>query len=370
MGRGILEVPPDKNVPVTDEYLWPRKYVERAALSYAFVYDQAYRVMEERQSTSVFVYNGRFLHDSAVAAAARAHGLPILSYDSGGLETDFDLTIDQTHDWSALQTRMRNMYQQWPSAERDEIGSTWFIDRIEHNEVSNARFTGEQRKGLGIDRSNSETVVTYFSSSGDEIAELDLDWASYFGGQEGAIASLAEVCRELGFRFIVRTHPHKRFKSARDVHDWHTAVQAANPDLHLDEHSSVDSYTLMRQSDVVVTFGSSTGVEAGFAERPVIVMGPSAYDELGCAVRVSTIDELRSAIRRRIPARRQSAIPYGLMMMRRGFAYQFLQRHSDGKRSLAGVFIDEPNMLVRHLSNALHQLQQKRLMRGRSDAAK
>lgn len=367
LGRGILEVPPHADVPVTDDYLWPKQYVERAARSYAFVYDATDEVIRQRNITAVFTYNGRFLHDSAVAAAARAHKVPVLAYDTGGLDTDFDLTIDDTHDWSALQQRMRTMYENWPQPEGDAIGSSWFIDRRDHAEALNAKFTGDQRKGLGIERTSNETVVTYFSSSGDEIAELDLDWADFFNGQEGAVLAVAEACRELGHRFVVRTHPHKRSKPRRDVQDWHAAVAAANPDLHLDEHSPVDSYTLMQQSDVVVTFGSTTGVEAGFAECPVIVLGPCAYDELGCATPVRNQAELMEALRSVTPARKQTAIAYGLMMKRRGFAFRYLNRNDDGTRSLAGINIIEPQELIRHLSHRLKRWELSRLTAGESE---
>ena len=77
------------------------------------------------------------------------------------------------------------------------------------------------------------------------------------------------------------------------------------------------SYPLMRQSDVVVTYGSTTGVEAGYAERPVIVMGPSAYDELGCAVRVRTDEELYRALQeRRSGTRHQASSPTARRSMR------------------------------------------------------
>lgn len=363
MGRGILQVPPTADVPVTDDYSWPRRYVQKAALSYAYVFDQAMAAINETNATSVFAYNGRFLHDSAVAAAAEQRGLPVLSYDTGGLDTDFDLTIDATHDWSALQNRMKTMVANWPPAEAHAVGGSWFTDRRNHAEEANRHFTGAQKIGLGIERSPDEVVVTYFSSSGDEIAELDLDWADYFNGQPGALLAVAHSCRELGYRLVVRTHPHKRSKPKEDVRDWHQAVDAAAPDLHLDEYSDVDSYTLMDQSDVVITYGSTTGVEAGFAGRPVIVMGPSAYDELGCAVRVRTEDELKQAITSRTPLQQDSALPYGLMMKRRGFNYQHVQRQPDGSRTLAGEVITEPKPLVRHLSHALNRWTRRSLMR-------
>jgi len=363
MGRGILEVPPHADVPVTDEFAWPRAYVEAAARSYAYVFDQTCRVIEECDSTAVFAYNGRFLHDSAVASAAQRYDLPVLAYDTGGLDTDFDLTIDATHDWSALQNRMKEMYRAWPADERDAVGSSWLVDRAGHAERANARFTGGQEIGQGIERQDDNILVTYFSSSGDEIAELDLDWADYFGGQPGALAAVAQECRDLGYTLVVRTHPHKRHKPVNDVCDWHAAVASAAPDIHLDEHSAVDSYTLMKQSDVIVTYGSTTGVEAGFAERPVIVMGPSAYDELGCAVRVRTRSELREALQRRDAGAVSDAIPYGLMMKRRGFSYRFVARGDDGTRTLAGVPIVEPSPTVRHASHALNRLTRWRLTR-------
>jgi len=361
MGRGILEVPPSSETPVTDEYRWPHRYVERAIRSYAFAFDQAMQAMEDSRASAVFTYNGRFLHDSAVAHAAEQLGLPTLAYDTGGLETDFDLTIDATHDWSALQKRMKRMYESWPRAEADTVGSSWFLDRRNHTEAANTMFTGGQTLGQGIDVAPNETLVTYFSSSGDEIAELDLDWADFFDGQEEAVKAVADACAAHGYRFVVRTHPHKRFKPADDVAAWHRAVQRANPDVHLDEHSEVDSYTLMEQSDVVVTYGSTTGVEAAFAGRPVIVMGPSAYDELGCALRVRDRQQLTDAIANPPTPSSTSAIPYGLMMKRRGFTYEYISRDDSGGRQLAGVPIIEPRMLVRHVSHAVNRQTKRRL---------
>ena len=363
MGRGILQVPPTTDVPVTDDYSWPLRYVEKAALSYAYAFDQTLAAIDRTNATSIFAYNGRFLHDSAVAAAADQRGLPVLSYDTGGIDTDFDLTIDATHDWSALQDRMKAMMAAWPAAEALSVGGSWFTDRRNHAEEANRQFTGAQKIGRGIERTPEEVVVAYFSSSGDEIAELDLDWADYFDGQPGALMAVAQVCRDEGYRLVVRTHPHKRSKPKEDVRDWHEAVAKAAPDLHLDEHSDVDSYTLMDQSDVVITYGSTTGVEAGFADRPVIVMGPSAYDELGCAVRVRTLEELQQAIVERTPPQHYSALPYGLMMKRRGFTYRFIERQPDGARTLAGQGICEPKPLVRHLSHALNRWTRRSLMR-------
>jgi hypothetical protein len=369
MGRAILQVHPDRNTPVTDDYLWPRRWVEATAKSYAYVYDQTLELIDQRGITAVVVYNGRFLHDGAVVAAAESRALPVLNYDMGGSQTDFDLTIDATHDWDALQVRMLDMYRAWPAEERDVLGSSWFLERVNHEDPANALFVEAQRKGALTDLPEAEKLVVYFSSSGDEIAELDLDWDAYFAGQPNALMSLSEACRDHpGYALVVRSHPHKRIKPEQDVAEWMAAVSDACPDLHLDPFSEVDSYELMRKADIVVTYGSTTGVEAAFAGKPVIVMGPCAYDKLGCAVGVTSKSELIETLNSITVGDVTGAISYGLMMKRRGFTYRHVIRRESGERELSGIRLTEANKMTLDVSHVLNRLQKKRATSRKGDA--
>ncbi len=362
VGRAILQVHPDRDTPVTDEHSWPRAWVEESVRSFAWVYDQAAEVIRRQGATAAVVFNGRFLHDAAVAAAASHAGLPVLSYDFGGNDTDFDLTIDDTHDWSALQGRMRDMFDGWDPSERDALGSRWFEERRSHADPRNRLFVESQEVGSGFDKPEGARLVTYFSSSGDEISELDLDWNDYFLGQPQALQAVADACRrEPNTLLLVRTHPHLRMKPKRDVEEWHAAVAGVGPDVHLDEFSPVDSYTLMRQSDVVVTYGSTTGVEAAYAGCPVVVMGPSAYDELGCATRVITDQQLGDAIAAATPGEHRGAVAYGLMMLRRGFVNRYVKRLDQKTSELAGVPLRDASSSVLKISYVMVERERRRL---------
>ena len=366
VGRAILQVHPDRETPVTDDFMWPKKWVEATAESYAYVYDQTLKLIDNCKITALITYNGRFLHDRAAAAAGETRGLPVLNYDMGGSHTDFDLTIDATHDWDALQRRMLAMYEQWPVDERDELGSRWFLERINHEDPANALFVDAQKKGVEIQLPEAECTVVYFSSSGDEIAELELDWDAYFAGQNNALKVLADECRKRpGYSLVVRSHPHKRMKPKRDVEEWLEAVAYAQPDMHLDPFSEADSYELMRQADIVVTYGSTTGVEAAFAKRPVIVMGPCAYDKLGCATGVATVEELGHALENREPGWWPGAVSYGLMMKRRGFTYEFVKKDDGGTRSLGGIEFREANKITLDISHLENRFTRWRLTRNK-----
>jgi hypothetical protein len=353
MGRSILQVHPRTDTPISEEFHWPRAWVRRAMESYAWVYDQVSELIRKQGITTLVVYNGRFTHDRAVAAAGHAAGIRVLYYDTGGYNTDFDVTEATTHDWAELQVRMRDMYAAWPDADRDEIASSWFENRQSHSDQSLLKFVEEQQIGHIDGVPDAEQLVVFFSSSGDEIAELDLDWSTFLNSQEEALAQLAAACRaRAGCTLIVRTHPHMRLKPAQDLVDWTQAVELAAPDVHFDPYSPVDSYALMRKADVVFTYGSTAGIEAAYIGRPVVVMGPSAYDLLGCAQRITSAAELPSVLEAPPQGSRDKALPFGLMMQRRGFNYAYLAKHEGAEPTLSGVALDDASPLARKLSHA------------------
>lgn len=364
MGKAMLQVTPERDTPMSEAFIWPRLWVEASARSYAFVYDNVRAAIDENAITSVIIYNGRFLHDQAARAAALDAGLPIIYYDASGTETDYEVTDHDIHDWSALQRRMRTMFDQWPVDEREALGAQWFEDRIHHSDPHNSRFVDGQRSGEVPEKPPGETWVVYFSSSGDEIIELNIDWGEYFTSQGNALRILAEEVRNLpNHRLIVRSHPHKRHKPPLDVQEWLEDVARAKPDLHVAPESTVDSYALMQQADVVVTYGSTSGVEAAYAGRPVIVMGPSAYDELDCAIRVRDRQGLSEALGNLTTGDKNGALAYGLMAVRRGVNFANVRPIKDGSFQLSGERIGQAAQRSRHLSHAIRTRRMARLIK-------
>ena len=356
MGPAILEMPPE-DMPVREDHVWPRRWVAAAMRSYAWAYDQATALIQQHSLGTVVVYNGRFTHDRAVAAAAKALGVRVLYYDTGGYDTDFDLTEATTHDWAHLQVRMLQMYRDWDPTDRDLIGSSWFDNRRAHTDANNRRYTGIQEQGRVEELPQARKLVVYFSSSDDELVELDIDWQRYFGSQERALRQLADACRQQpDTALVVRTHPHMRLKPPQDLADWLAAVEAISPDLHFGPESPVDSYALMDRADVVFTYGSTSGVEAGYFGRPVAVMGPSAYDQLGCARRITNAAGIAEAIKSPPEPNSTAAIAYGLMMQRRGFTYQYQQHAGNDALELQGAVIAEASTTAQKASDALRKL--------------
>jgi len=359
MGRSILQVHPDFNTPIRNDYVWPRRWIRVAMRSYAWTFDQTQALIRARGLTAIVVYNGRFMHDQAAAAAATSLGVQVLYYDAGGLDTDFDLTGASTHDWSNLQNRMIDLFRRFSEPANEDFQEDfeqtsiqWFLNRQGHTEPGIELFVGEQKRGHLGELPDTEQLVVFFSSSGDEIVELDLNWAQHLESQEEAVRALARACAQRpGTKLVVRTHPHMRIKPADDLARWTEMVEGAGVDLHIDPHSPVDSYALMRAADVVFTYGSTSGVEAAFLGRPVVIMGPSAYNRLGFGRKISIEAEIAPCLDTPPDPNSAAALPYGLMMQRRGFNYERVSWSATREILLEGEPVPEASSLARKLSD-------------------
>lgn len=364
IGRAILQENPGTNYSSLDDALIPSNWVQTKFMSYAWAYENCKRAIQRENLNSVIVFNGRFLHERAVVSAAQDLGIPVFVYDQGGTETDFDCTIDGLHDWSALQIRMHSLWDRWPETAREEHSRDWFDSRINRTDISNEIFVGDQIPGRGLEDAHGSRVVVFFSSSLDEVAELDLDWDAYFSSQSEALRVLAEECkRDFDCQLVVRTHPHMRLKSIPDQEAWNAAVDLASPDVHVRAQDPEDSYEILRNADLVVTYGSTMGIEAAYLGKPVIVMGPSTYDELGAAIRVKSREELRVALTADLPISNLGALKYGLMMKERGFRFEFVSRDQDFEYSLFGMPLPRPTKLAAKVGHRINRIRRNRLIK-------
>ena len=108
----------------------------------------------------------------------------------------------------------------------------------------------------------------------------------------------------------------------------------------------------------------ATAVNVASLGRPVMVMGPSAYDEVGCAIRPRNLQDVRQVVGAPASGDLAGAISFGLMMKRRGFNLSRLRRDERGNFSLGGVVFAEPNQVSRKIADRLHRRHRRQISDG------
>ena len=88
-----------------------------------------------------------------------------------------------------------------------------------------------------------------------------------------------------------------------------------------------DTYQLMRAADVVVTFGSSVGIEAVFWNKPSVLLGPCMYQHLPGTIQPKNHEEAVEQIGCRYlkPQDRIGALKYGHWFQTHGIEFNYFE---------------------------------------------
>lgn len=332
-----------------DEFLIHNHLIGSYISEYLELSEALSDLVEELSITDVVLFNGRFAASAAVIDTAEDMHLQVWFHEGGGELRGYDVHEHSAHDRSALQRRMARLI---PTVQSDDqaykLGLEWFSQRgVTANFHPNSASFRNRSK---------ENLITFFSSSPDEFSLFADDQRNRYLPQLEAIRAAIELARSTDSRLVLRTHPNMRTKSVRERNAWHSSLGAFN-DIHvIHEDEDADSFALVEQSDLVLTYGSTIGIEAMVAGKPTITMGASIYSYLleePVAYSLEDLMEVSGNIWIPAPER---LLAYGLFLQTRGFPYLNYKSNNHG----TGVFLGKRIPRLGRLSNVVPAIHERR----------
>lgn len=278
----------------------------------------------------VYVYNGRYGLLRPVLRACQRAGVDCHTHERGH-DTSHFTTFRNTlpHDIDYVEREIRHVWREAAvSGEREAVASNFFRQRAEGVMTSWYSFTAHQQAGLlpeGWDP-NTRNVVA-FTSSEDEFVAIGDQWTS--GLYPNQVDGLRRIIGD-GFsdgvvsRLFVRVHPNLKGvdnASVRDVLALDGPMVTVIP-----PESTVSSYALLKAADIVLTFGSSIGIEAVYWGTPSVLAGPCFYGGLGGTYNPRShselIDMLKSGLAPKDPT---PALMYGYYLATFGRPFRYFE---------------------------------------------
>ena len=260
---------------------------------------------------------------------AKSMGIEFVSLEGVGGHIEPYKKIRFVGEWPLnieLYGRMvEDLWKQSPQSleEKTRQASTFYEKRRNGILVFDTRvYTKDQQKDLlpdGFD--SSKTNIAIYNSSQDEIAALGDEWqkGNLFPSQYEAIEFMLQHA-DPGIHFYLRVHPNLKgvtHKAHMELYD----LQKYPNITVIPPESKVSSYALMDACNKVVTFGSSTGVEASYWGKPSILVGRSFYEMTGACYHMKSKDELVAAINGDLPPKdRIGALKYAYFVLDRQYS--------------------------------------------------
>ena len=292
-------------------------------------FQQSKSILSQNSFDRVYVYNGRFAGMRSTLRACQQLNLDCYLHERGCDGQHFELLKNHLpHDLEKIELAIRDAWSQADPVERQVIGKSWFDERIERVEKVWHSFTKrQQRERLPDNWDPSRKNVSIFCSSDDEFVAIGDAWKNdLYPNQVDAIES---IVRDMGVRqpetrFYLRMHPNltnvdnSRCRKMKSMDFENLTV------IH--PESEIDTYQLIRKSDIVVSFGSSVGAEAVYWGTPSVLLGPCFYQNLGGVYRshshAQTLDWLADELE---PKDNQGMLMYGHWFQTRGYPHRYFE---------------------------------------------
>jgi hypothetical protein len=209
------------------------------------------------------------------------------------------------------------------------VAGSWFTDRVQRVERSWHSFVKQQVRGeLPHDWDSNRRNVAIFTSSEDEFVSIGESWSNpLYRDQCTAIQKiLADVDRlDPRIHFYIRVHPNLRGLENEQLRSL-LALSGPRASV-IPADAAVDSYALMRESEKIVTFGSSIGIEAVYWGKPSVLLGPCFYRGFPGLYQPSSHGEAIAMLNADLlpPLDRTGALMYGYWFQTHGERFRYFQ---------------------------------------------
>lgn len=278
-----------------------KKLFSKNIITAALVYYSIKNILAEKMPDSLLLFSGRFSSLRPALRAAQKLGIKSYVHERAGSVDRFSLTENTyPHDLDAIKLEIETIYNnsQLSEYEKKRLSDEWYIERRKGVVQSWHSFTTDQIQNLlpSAFKSNVTNVVI-FNSSEDEFVAID-GWDNpFYINQNKAIEQLMEdVSAEKQICIFLRVHPNlkglrnSQTEGIKLLSDRYSSLHVIPAD------SPVDSYALIDAADVIVTYGSTVGIEAAHASKLSILMGRAPYEDLGVCLRPNAHQEFVSLL--------------------------------------------------------------------------
>lgn len=343
--------------------------IRRILISGISTYEYTLAQLKQEKPDLVYLFNGRFANNRAILEAAIEAQVPYRIHERGSNKTKYIVSEKVIHDPEFIQGKM---LQFWENKENEiqkkESAKSFFVNQRNGIEVGWRPFTLSQKKGSGFNQElKGRKLVVYFSSSNDEYDAVGdfINWGKW-ESQQNAVESLIRIVKKNPNIFLaIRLHPHMKIKHREEVKKWLEITLPTNALLILPEDPT-DTYTLIEQAAIVVTCGSTVGIEAVYWGVPSICLGPNVYSKLDAVYLPKDEDELQKLLLSDdLVADAEKALPYGYYASSYGIDFKHYDPITLFSGKFMGVNLQEDHLVkkIRTKYRAIrNQISPKRLL--------
>lgn len=275
-------------------------FIYRGLLTGAYLYEVFQLVLNEIKPDLTILFNGRFVENRPLLRVCEARKVDYVTHERGGNLKKFLFRLNSIpHSFAAIDKEMNML---WDAAvdNKIEIGQKFFIKKVKRVEDAWHSFTKDQKFGrlpASFSENENKKIITIFNSSLDEYEGLAGFGPKFYANDNEGIKQISTSLLDFpNIKLYLRVHPNLKGLDNSQNRFINQEIKGLESVEIIPAEDSVDTYELVKKSDIIIVFTSTVGIEAAFLNKKVVLLGRAMYENLDCVVIPKSHEELMTIL--------------------------------------------------------------------------
>jgi len=314
----------------------------------ATVYYSILNHLKDLSPSVLVLFNGRMSALRPALRAAQRLNVDCFLHERAGVIGGYTcIKNSYIHDLEITKKSIESVWNDSVSsdANKKNLACEWYEERLKWVPQASVSFQKGKKKGkLPQQFNDSKINIGIFISSEEEFVAIE-EWKNpFYKDQTEALSRLLLDLEGINniFCIYIRVHPNLskvNNSQTRGILDLSKKFPFVNI---IQAEEKVDSYALVKNCSLIITYGSTMGIEACYLGKMSILMGRAEYEDLNCCIKPSSHEDLIHILIDYLKINRVSeignqnigVIKYGYYMKRKGVKFNHVKEHSFRKVSM------------------------------------
>ncbi|MEI6713063.1 MAG: hypothetical protein WCO60_04880 [Verrucomicrobiota bacterium] len=298
-------------------------------------YNIALFLLERHGPELVYFFNGRTIGSWPIYLACRKRGVRTIIHERGATKDKYSLWARPPQYQEILKEEIHN-FSLGRSADVARHAAATFYFRQKRGKTTNYGFNNQNQDHDAIVclEGLSDKYVVYLTSSNSEIFLMPgQDVRNALGSQEDAVATLAQVCRQVGVQLIIKMHPGTP-EAERHLYDHLSNGTAC---IVVSPSSKISSYRLAEGAYRNISYGSTITWELLYYGIHCAVLSDTIGRGEAGVVELASAEDIKSYLQSDLGAVDSGyAVKFADFMSNYGVQFEYFHAET----LFAGVFSD------------------------------
>ncbi len=257
--------------------------------------------------SNFIIFNGRFPAPRGVKDYASEHNLLVIAHDISPDNSKFTFLTDAIHSPSSAIKFEETIESIMGEELKLEKMENFYSRRLNRETESVSRYSIHWESNSKTERPKKPYIAIYTSSDQEhfsinperdfEDGQTQMEW----------LCNITRLLLSENFAVAIRIHPNSEISLGTIRKKWLKEFSKHSGFYFFDQKSSINSYDLARESEVVITTFSTIAAECAFSGIPVINTGYPTYDMFINLDKCRKIEDLLPLVRRLVSSIQDSS---------------------------------------------------------------